>query len=318
VGSLSFGALALVSDTAEAQMPPEKSTCGIVMPISATDGCSEDHWKDVLAILSDAVRLSGYEPNLVSNDNDIGVIQKRIVQNLYNNPVVICDVSGRNPNVMFELGMRLAFDKPVVIVKDDKTPYSFDTSPVEHLSYPRDLRFGAIVEFKRRLSEKISASFTSRNSFLSSFGKFKVAKIEEESAGALDIILEEIGALKSSVRRLEDRGIARNQRTVIEKDDLVKMLSTPRGLSHGISGGVNLNVVVNGSEEKRAMFSGSLKADPKILDVQRFAEANDHERFVVSARNEVHPSEVISTIWAIAKRCGVSIDQPTFEEGVFG
>jgi len=32
---------------------------------------------------------------------------------------------------MFELGLRLAFDKPAIIVKDDNTSYSFDTAPIE-------------------------------------------------------------------------------------------------------------------------------------------------------------------------------------------
>jgi hypothetical protein len=71
------------------------------------------------------------------NADDIGVIQKRIVQNLYSSDVIVCDVSGKNPNVMFELGMRLAFDKPTLIVKDDKTDYSFDTGIIEHVPYPR-------------------------------------------------------------------------------------------------------------------------------------------------------------------------------------
>ena len=58
------------------------------------------------------------------------MIHKTIVQNLYLNPIVVCDVSGKNANVMFELGLRLAFDKPTIIIKDDKTDYSFDTSVV--------------------------------------------------------------------------------------------------------------------------------------------------------------------------------------------
>jgi hypothetical protein len=66
--------------------------------------------------------------------------------------------SARRQARMFELGMRLAFDKPTIIVKDNKTTYSFDTSPIEHLSYPRDLRFSKIVEFKEKLSDKIKAT----------------------------------------------------------------------------------------------------------------------------------------------------------------
>jgi hypothetical protein len=36
-------------------------------------------------------------------------------------PDYLCDVSGKNANVMFELGLRLAFDNPTIIIKDDKT-----------------------------------------------------------------------------------------------------------------------------------------------------------------------------------------------------
>jgi len=92
--------------------------CGIIMPISSIDGCTESHWSDVMEIISTCVQEADFEANIVSNADDVGVIHKRIVQNLYDNPIVICDVSCRNPNVMFELGMRLAFDKPTIIIKE--------------------------------------------------------------------------------------------------------------------------------------------------------------------------------------------------------
>ena len=98
------------------------------MPISAIDGCSEGHWAEVREILVDSISSAGFQPQLVSDADDVGIIQKRIIQNLYDNPIVVCDVSGKNSNVMFELGMRLAFDKPTVIVKDDRTTCSFDTA----------------------------------------------------------------------------------------------------------------------------------------------------------------------------------------------
>ena len=99
----------------------KKTICGIVMPISGIDGCGESHWKDVMSIIKESIDNADFESNLVSNADDIGIIQKRIIQNLYENPIVVCDVSGKNPNVMFELGIRLAFDKPTIIIKDDKT-----------------------------------------------------------------------------------------------------------------------------------------------------------------------------------------------------
>lgn len=188
---------------------PEIKKCGVVMPISAIDGCSEAHWSDVYHIIINAAKTAGFTPELVSYSDESGIIQKRIIQNLYNNPIVVCDVSGKNPNVMFELGMRLAFDKPTIVIKDDKTSYSFDTSPIEHLTYPRDLRYQSIVEFQDSLAQKIVATHkkaeedTEYSTFLKHFGDFTVPKIKQETVSSDVYIMEQLRALTDSVQRLD-------------------------------------------------------------------------------------------------------------------
>lgn len=186
----------------------KKKVCGIVMPISAIDNCSEAHWTEVREIIVDVIECIGFLGNLVSNADDSGFIQKRIVQNLYDNPIIVCDISGRNPNVMFELGMRLAFDKPTIIIKDDKTPTSFDTSPIEYIAYPRDLRFSAIVKFKAELANKIKATYEKSTSdityttFLKHFGEFKIAIIEPKEAPVQEIIMDELKSIKNEMSRI--------------------------------------------------------------------------------------------------------------------
>lgn len=94
---------------------------------------------------------------------------------------------------MFELGLRLAFDKPVVIVKDDKTGYSFDTSNIQHLPYRKDLRHNTVEGFIKDLAAKIRATYDAPSkqdyqSFLSHFGKFEIAKIENTSILGTDAL----------------------------------------------------------------------------------------------------------------------------------
>lgn len=212
-------------------MPDDKKSspiCGVVMPISSIDGCAESHWADVLDILTGAIEIAGFEANLVSNADDVGIIHKRIIQNLYDNPVVVCDVSGKNPNVMFELGLRLAFDKPTVIVKDDRTSYSFDTSAIEHLEYPRDLRFSRVVDFKQKLAEKIKATYIKATTdpnyttFLKHFGEFTVAKIDKKEVTGQEFILEELKGVRVALRKLES--VAHNR----ELDTVTHVRKMPR------------------------------------------------------------------------------------------
>ncbi|MCV4264493.1 hypothetical protein [Pseudomonas capsici] len=211
------------------ELTEKKMTCGIVMPISSIDGCSESHWSEVLEIITDAVEHSGFEANLVSNADEVGIIHKRIIQNLHDNPVVICDVSGKNPNVMFELGMRLAFDKPTIIIKDNQTPFTFDTSSIEHLEYPRDLRFTKIIEFKEKLTSKIKATYSKATSdpeyttFLKHFGEFTVAKLDKKEVTGQEFILDELKSMRQSINRMERTSIKSERtwrRARTEKDEL--------------------------------------------------------------------------------------------------
>ncbi|MBU3171373.1 hypothetical protein [Clostridium estertheticum] len=222
------------------QKKPETIKCGIIMPISAIDGYPAEHWLDVKNIFVQAASsIVNYDFNtiIVSEAEDVGIIQKRIIQNLYNSDIVICDVSGKNPNVMFELGMRLAFDKATIIVKDNQTDYSFDTGIIEHLEYPRDLRFSKIVEFKTKLSNKLVATLeesrnnTEYSTFLKSFGQFKVASLNELEVSPDKAILESIDDLRREVYLLGNktnrnspsrRGVGFPKDAVIEANKVIE------------------------------------------------------------------------------------------------
>lgn len=179
------------------------------MPIAAHPDYPAEHWKDVLSLLTEAIEETDFEPRLVSDDVAIGLIHDRIVTNIYNDDIVVCDVSSRNPNVMFELGLRLAFDKPTIIIKDEKTAYSFDTGVIEHLSYPSSLRFSQIVEFKKELAKRITATYLrsvnepNYSPFLKSFGKTIVpATLHQTEIPEGKYILEQLDILRYEIRLL--------------------------------------------------------------------------------------------------------------------
>lgn len=194
--------------------PATELTCGLIMPISTIDGCPAEHWMDVKNIITEAVSSIDepkFSTKLVSDQDDVGVIQKRIVQNIYDSDIVVCDVSCKNSNVMFELGMRLAFDKPTILIKDDQTDFSFDTGVIEHLIYPRDLRFSRIVSFKAALADKVSATYraatgdSSYSTFLKHFGSFKIAGIDQSVVTADQAILTTIQDLSRDVSLINKR-----------------------------------------------------------------------------------------------------------------
>lgn len=205
---------------AEEKTKPKLPTCGIIMPISLIDNLPPEHWADILGILKDVCIANNFIPNLVSDADDIGVIHNRIIENIYSSDIVICDVSCKNANVMFELGMRLAFDKPTIIIKDDLTGYSFDTSLIEHLEYPRDLRFTSILKFKENLGKKLKATHEKATSdanystFLKNFGKYKIAHLEDREITSDTFILNAIEDLRRDMRFLRNSSIHGSERAL--------------------------------------------------------------------------------------------------------
>jgi nucleoside 2-deoxyribosyltransferase len=243
-------------DTSQVQL-----TCGLIMPISAIDGCTSDHWTEVKAIIIESVEAINqhkFAVKLVSEADDVGVIQKRIVQNIYNSDIVVCDVSGKNPNVMFELGMRLAFDKPTVIIKDDKTDYSFDTAVIEHIPYPRDLRFAKMVTFKTVLAEKVAGTFeASRSSkghstFLKNFGTFHVADLSQHTVPADKLVMEMLTDLQMEMSRMRrDLGNSHKNKISVSDDSSIEgMIALYSALGDYLEShpGADLTKLVEGDE----------------------------------------------------------------------
>lgn len=189
----------------------QRITCGIIMPIATmSPEYTAEHWEDVRAIIDAAIERAGFEPRIVSDSEDSTIIHKSIINNIYNDEIIVCDVSNKNANVMFELGMRLAFNKPVVIIKDDKTGYSFDTSNIEHVGYRKDLRHNTVEKFISDLSRKIKATYEAPKKdgyqpFLSHFGEFEVAKIDKrsiEGGEALEKLLNKMTFLENKINTL--------------------------------------------------------------------------------------------------------------------
>lgn len=195
-----------------------KLECGIIMPISEMGTYSEAHWLDVRRIIIAAAKEAEFTAEMVSTGADVGIIHANIINNIYQNQMVVCDVSGKNPNVMFELGLRLASKLPVIIIKDDSTTYSFDTSPIEHLEYRRDLRIFDTLDFQKRLTKKIKDTYTASQqkgykTFLDHFGNYTLANVEDK---AVDLS-QFMGAIFSRLDAIEQNQNSTNRRSFVSQ-----------------------------------------------------------------------------------------------------
>ena len=81
--------------------------CYVIMPFSKTKTCNEDEWTEIFdKIIKPAVERAKLGYQCLRSEATTGNIIKKVVNSLYHANVVIADLTDRNPNVFYELGVR--------------------------------------------------------------------------------------------------------------------------------------------------------------------------------------------------------------------
>lgn len=184
-----------------------KEQCGIIMPIAAMPGYEETHWATVIELIGRAVTRSGMVPAPVWARGSADVLQERIVRNLYEQPYAICDISGQNPNVMLELGIRLAFGKPTIIINDEEVRAPFDIGAIEYVPYGRGLQILQAENFIDRLAGKIddvrqAVNANAYKAYIKTFGPIEFGAPGDESIPLGRAVLDQLEELSRAVRRM--------------------------------------------------------------------------------------------------------------------
>ncbi len=93
------------------------------------------------------------------------VIQSTIINDLLEADLVIADLTDHNPNVLFELGMRMHADKPIAIIKTNDTGKIFDIDNILRVyEYDQNLWKSTIETDKPNLIEHFKAAWENKGS----------------------------------------------------------------------------------------------------------------------------------------------------------
>jgi nucleoside 2-deoxyribosyltransferase len=179
----------------------------ITTPASYADKLDDlEHFPHVLTHLFAPALMSAGLKLIPPTATGAEMIHAEIIKNLVNADFVLCDLSGLNANVVFELGVRTSLDRPVILVKDDltdKTP--FDISSINIATYDSALTPWSLDIEVPKLAEHIKevvAVGDARNSMWKYFGLTRRAA--PPAAGGnpveakLDLLLAEMMKLQST------------------------------------------------------------------------------------------------------------------------
>lgn len=101
--------------------------CFVIMPFRERhENHPEGYFSEVLSsLIVPAATEAGFNVRSAQRSGS-DVIQRTIVKDLLSADLVVADLTEHNPNVMFELGMRMREDKPVAIIREVGTDSVFD------------------------------------------------------------------------------------------------------------------------------------------------------------------------------------------------
>lgn len=179
------------------------------MPISDADGYSTGHFGRVYEhIIRPACELAGFKPIRADDIMTTNYIALDIIKNIIECDMAICDLSSRNPNVLYELGIRQAFNLPVTLIKDIKTKRVFDIQGFRDIEYDESLRIDTVEVTTQDLSEVIKNTFENKeseiNSLVSLLG-IEPAKLSEKKKISTDteLILNSLSIIDKRLGILE-------------------------------------------------------------------------------------------------------------------
>lgn len=209
-------------------------TCFVIMPISDQSNYETGHFTNIYNdIIKPACLNAGFEPFRADETRQCNLIQEDILRQLLDAPMAICDLSSQNPNVLFELGIRQAFDLPVTIIKDAQTESIFDISAFRYYQYDESMSYRSVLRDIEELTSCIKATAKGHQagigirSIVGLVDANKRASFIKEGVGnssqeMLERIYEEVRSLKGSpdndeVERRENSLISGRGEEVIPK-----------------------------------------------------------------------------------------------------
>ena len=134
-----------------------KKTCFVIAPIGEHDSDTR-RWSDQVLryIIRPAVEPCGYKAVRADDIDEPGIITSQVIQRVVEEPLVIADLTERNPNVFYELAIRHAVRKPFIQIINERENIPFDVAATRTILIDiHDL--DKVESAKKQISEHIKS-----------------------------------------------------------------------------------------------------------------------------------------------------------------
>ena len=232
------------------------------------------------AIIKPVLEKEKFEVFVAHEIASPGSITKQVIQHLLEDELVVANLTGLNPNVMYELAVRHAKRLPVVSLAEEGTDLPFDISDERTIFYRNDVMGGETL--KPQLSDAVEAALQDEKPDNPIYRVATEIVITEsiETKDADTFILERIGQLEKSIRELlyHSRG------------------STSLRREESLSSGYSVVLSVKGASKDAAAFVQYVSTLERVMDAQVLRESGGITDLRIDCGNERIPVSVMHEI----------------------
>ncbi len=217
-------------------MSAREKECFIIMPISDNGDYPNGHFERVYEyLITPACENAGFSPVRADDVIKTNYIAIDVIRRIIESDMVLCDLSSQNPNVLYELGIRQAFNKPVSLIKDKKTKRIFDIQGFRDFEYDENLRVDNVQEDIDKLSQILvsthkEASQDQDINSLISLLSLTPAKISDkkELSNETQLILNSISGIEKRLNFIEEKYNSNDRNKRIEMYNSQPTFSPPK------------------------------------------------------------------------------------------
>lgn len=187
--------------------------CFVITPIGK-EASAERRRADGLyhAVLKPVLESHDYVVYAAHQVAVIGSITDKIISDILYSELVVADLSGLNPNVMYELAVRHATGLPVVVIADESTALPFDIKQERTLFYRDD--FSGCMQLRRDLDatvKSIESGKSKNDNPITRVSNRIILNPTVKVAATEEVILERIDSLAEQVATLNRRQYYRHK-----------------------------------------------------------------------------------------------------------
>lgn len=131
-------------------------TCFVIMPIADHPDYENGHFDRVYEyLIKPACEKAGYEVRRADDNKASNMIMFDILKKIMECDMAICDLSSKNANVFYELGLRQAFNKKTILITDGRENAPFDIAAFRYVRYSPSLRVDSVITDTKAISEML-------------------------------------------------------------------------------------------------------------------------------------------------------------------